>query len=230
LMSNTTCLNRIKSKDIQAKRKGNALVLHNDYTTYTMADVLPLPDYKVALPKGQFNSIHAHYNIRMEPDLGVGWAALHQVACGCGPYKNQLKRPLVPCSNITTQPRYMVNKDCALWPSYEGTKDWKTYALVLKKEVDKKVAWESLCCILNAVKASMSLMMHKGKVGAVSMTDKAAMGSYLVKWLNKWYTLQENTGGMSGMIPAMAMVVNVLYFNRVQREPLWYMPSGNAIS
>jgi hypothetical protein len=30
------------------------------------------------------------------------------------------------------------------------------------------------------------------------------------------------------MIPARAMVVNVLYFNRVQFAPLWHMPSGNT--
>jgi hypothetical protein len=66
----------------------------------------------------------------------------------------------------------------------------------------------------------MSLMMREGHVGAVGMTDKAAMGYYLVKWLSEPYTLQEDTEEMSGMIPTGFMVVDGLYFNRVQQAPL----------
>jgi hypothetical protein len=54
-----------------------------------MTDVLTLPDYKVVLPKGQFNDICAHYNICTDLDLVIGWAALHRVACGCGSCKDQ---------------------------------------------------------------------------------------------------------------------------------------------
>ncbi len=60
------------------------------------------------------------------------------------------------------QLRYAVNKDCKLWPSYEGANNWKICALVPKTEVDKKLARESLRCILNALEACMSLMMRKG--------------------------------------------------------------------
>jgi hypothetical protein len=95
LLSNPTCLNGIKSKGMRSKCKGRALVMRNDYMTYTMMDVSPLPDYKVVLPKEQFNGIHAHYNICMDSDLGMSWAALHRVVCGCGPCKDQLQRPWV---------------------------------------------------------------------------------------------------------------------------------------
>jgi hypothetical protein len=81
---------------------------------YTMADDPPLLDYTVVMPQGQFNGTHAHYNIHMDPDFGMGWAGLHQVACGYGPRKDQLHRLWVPCGNITTHPCYTVNKDCAL--------------------------------------------------------------------------------------------------------------------
>jgi hypothetical protein len=71
----------------------------------------------------------------------------------------------------------------------------------------------------------MSLIVHEGKVGAIGMADDAAMGYYVVKWLSKPYTLQEDTDGMSGTIGAGMMVVDVLYFNRVERAPHWYMQS-----
>ncbi len=219
LLSNPARLNGIKSKGMRSKHKGRASVVRNDYMTYTMMDVPPLLDYKVVLPKGQFNGIHAHHNICTDPDVSMGWAGLHQVACGSGPCKDQLQRPWVLHGDITAQPRYAVNKDCKMWPSYEGANDWKICALVPKTEVDKKLAHKSLRCVLNALEACMSLMMREGQVGAVGTSDNTAMGYYLVKWLSKPYTLQEDTEGISGMIPTESVVVDGLYFNRVQRTP-----------
>ncbi len=43
---------------------------------------------------------------------------------------------------LTAQPRYAVNKDCKLWPSYEGANNWKIVALMPKTEADKKVVRE----------------------------------------------------------------------------------------
>jgi hypothetical protein len=120
LLSDPTRLNGIKSKGMWAKRKGRVLVVQNNHMAYTVENVPPLPDYKVVLLKGQFNSIHAHYNIRTDPDLGMDWAVVRWVACGCGPCKDQLQRLWVLRGSITAQPHYAVNKDCKLWPSYEG--------------------------------------------------------------------------------------------------------------
>ena len=91
--------------------------MQNNYMTYTMENVPPLPDYKVVLPKEQFNGISAHYNIRTDPDLGMDWAVVRWVDCSCGPCKGQLQRPWVLRGSITAQPCYAVNKDCKLWPS-----------------------------------------------------------------------------------------------------------------
>jgi len=56
------------------------------------------------------------------------------------------------------------------------------------------------------------------------------MGYYLVKWLGEPYTLQEDTlDGMSGMIGAETMVVDAIYFNRVERAPHWYTQSGKTM-
>ena len=72
----------------------------------------------------------------------------------------------------------------------------------------------------------MSLILRKGEVGAVGTTNDAALGYCLVKWLSKPFTLQTDTAGMSGMIPAGTIVANALYFKRVQLTPHWYTPSG----
>ena len=124
---------------------------------------------------------------------------------------------------VNAQPRYAQNKECMIWPSYEGANNWKVCALILKLVTDKKEAHES---ILNGFVACMSLIMLKGKVGAVGMTDEAAMGYYLNILLSKPYILQVVTSGMSGMIPVGTMVANALYFNRVQHTPHWHTPFG----
>jgi hypothetical protein len=206
---------------MQAKREGKVMVLHNNYKSYTMVDVPPIPDYKVVLPKGQLNGLRAHYSICMDPDLGLlGWAALRWVACGCGLCKNQLERPWVLLVEPTMQPCYTQNKECVMWPSCKGANDWKVCALVPKMEADKKEASESIHCILNAQIACMSLIMRKGEVGAVGTTNEAAkVGYYLVKWLSEPYTLQADTADMSGMILVGTIVANALYFNRVQCAP-----------
>ncbi len=64
------------------------------------------------------------------------------------------------------------------------------------------------------------------EVGAISTADEAMMGYYVVKWLSNPYTLQEETKGMSGMIGVGMMVVDVLYFNQVERARHWYTQSN----
>jgi hypothetical protein len=114
MLSDPTRINGIKSEGMRAKRERKALVEQNDYGTYCMDDVAPIPDYTIKFPPGQFNSLHAHYNIRMDPDLGVGWTALRRIACGCGPCEEQLKTPWVPHVDNSAQPRYTWNERCLL--------------------------------------------------------------------------------------------------------------------
>ena len=70
--------------------------------------------------------------------------------------------------------------------------------LVPNKPEDEKGARESIQCVLNALEARVMLMMCIGEVGAVGTMDVMAMGYYLVKWLSKLCTLQEDMGGWRG--------------------------------
>ena len=87
----------------------------------------------------------------------------------------------------------MQNKECSLWPSYKGANDWEIFQLAPRTKDDKKGARDSKLFILDAMEARISLMMHTDDVGAVGMTDEAAIGYYLVKWLSKPYMLQVDT-------------------------------------
>ncbi len=116
----------------------------------------------------------------------------------------------------------------SVWQNYEGKNNWNIFPLEPVMDDDEKGARDSICCMLNPLEVGMSLMIHEGEVGAIGTTDKAAMGYYILKWLSKPYSLQADAEGMSGMITAGAMVVDGLYFNRVQRAPYWYTRSGET--
>ncbi len=93
MLSDPSQINGIKRKGMRAKQEGTALVKRNDYATYSMVDVPLIPEYKLVLEKGKFNGFRAHYNIHTDPNLGLRWAAICWVACGCASCKAQLKMP-----------------------------------------------------------------------------------------------------------------------------------------
>ena len=106
MLSDPSRINGIKRKGMRAKQEGTALVKRNDYATYSMVDVLLIPEYKLVLEKGKFNEFQAHYNIRTDPNLGLRWAAICWVAWGCASCKAQLKMPWVPRVDRRAQPQY----------------------------------------------------------------------------------------------------------------------------
>jgi hypothetical protein len=149
-----------------------------------MGDVPPILDYKVVLTKDKFNGLREHYNIRTDPDLGVGWAALRWVACGCGPCKDQLERPWVPLVEPAMQPRHAQNKECILWPSYEGANDWKLHPCSQNRGGQEGGTEVNQFCP-QRVRGAHVTHRERGKVGAVGTTNEAAAGYYLVKWLSE---------------------------------------------
>jgi hypothetical protein len=164
ILSNPTRLNGIKSNGMRAKREGKALVERNTYKSYVMDDVPPIPNFKIAFPKGKFNGLRAYYNIRMDPDLGLGFAALRRVACGCDACKEQLGMPWLPRVNMDEQPWYAANNQCVLWWSYKGANDWKIFQLEPVNEEEEKGAQDSIRYVLYALEAQMSLMIREGEV------------------------------------------------------------------
>jgi hypothetical protein len=188
----------------------------------------PIPNYKIMLLKSKFNGICAYYNIHMDPDLGLGYAALWRIACGCDAWKEQLGRPWLPRVNMFEQPQYTQNNKCVLWPSYKGANNWKICQLFPVTDDNETGAWDLILCVLIAMDVQLSLMVREGEVSAFGTIDKTAMGYYLVKWLSEAYALQADIKGMSGMIVAGLMVVDALYFNRVEHAPYWYMQSGET--
>ena len=215
----------VKGEGMRAKQESQALVERNDYAVYSMADVDPLPDHKVVLSPGEFHVLRAHYNIRTDPDLGLGWVALRRVACGCAECAAQLALPWKEGIERDKQPRYARNKACARWPSYEGANDWKIRKLLPKTAKEARAARASMSCVLSARMARTSLQIVEGEVGVYGTSADDTRGYYVVVWRGEPYNLQEETNGMA----IGTLVADADYFNPVDRAPGWYTPSpGNT--
>jgi hypothetical protein len=137
--------------------------------------------------------------------------------------------PWEPRVDRRAQPQYAQNNVCKLWPSYEGQNDWRISKLVPKTTEDERDVWELMNSNLITMEARITLMIQEGKIGAVTTTDEAAMGYYVMKWLTESYSLQEDMEGMSGVISTGVMVANALFYNRVTRAPFWYTQSGETM-
>ena len=177
----------------------------------------------MVLSPGDYNGIRAHYNIRTDPDLGLGWCALRRVACGCAECAKQLALPWKRGGSPEAQPRYARNKACVLWPSYEGANDWKVRRLLPKTAKEAKGARESMSCVLTARVTRMSLQIVEGEVAAFGTSDEDTRGYYVVVWRGEPYTLQEETNGVA----AGRQVADAEWLNPVPGAPNWFTPSPN---
>ena len=56
------------------------------------------------------SGIMSRYNIRCDPDLGVGRAAIRRIPCCCDSCMESFQSTWIPGTEVEEQPRYMENK------------------------------------------------------------------------------------------------------------------------
>jgi hypothetical protein len=116
----------VKSSAKYAKREKAAKISARHYYLQERHDVR-LSNLKmsaVGLPKGTHSGILARYNLRTDPELGVGRAALRRIPCSCLACRNQLSKAWKPKIEPIEQERYRQNQECRLWNVFLGANDW----------------------------------------------------------------------------------------------------------
>ena len=134
LCSNPNRKTGVKSEKKSAKREANAKLKERFYHLQEY-DEVKYNNKQVALEgfkNGPREGISSMYNIRADPDLGFGKAAIRRIPCACNSCVAQLSIPWVPGKSATEQDRYKVNKHCKYWSIFEGTNDWN---IITCKEV-----------------------------------------------------------------------------------------------
>jgi hypothetical protein len=73
---------------------------------------------------GKHNGIQSMYNVRFDPDLGVGYTAVRCIPCRCETCTQQILQPWDPTKAFVHQPRYKQNQECKYWKNFQGLNEW----------------------------------------------------------------------------------------------------------
>ena len=181
----------------------------------------------MGLKRGEHNGVLGHYNIRADPDLGLGVVALCHVPCACSGCLEQLSIHWENNVNIKDQPRYASSSSrCKFWPLFHGLNDWKVVRLLRTSEDDDKDDEKAMA--LEGIATRMAEEVVPGRYGAFLMDDEDAGGFYIVKWTTTAYTLQEDIMVQEYDPPiklqSRELVACGEYLNKVPRANLWYVP------
>ncbi len=171
--------------------------------------------------KEQRNGLLAHYNLRVERDLGVGMAALRRIPCSCNACMIQLS-----LRNVSE--RYASSITCKYWSIFEGLNDWKLVKLVADGTAESIA--DDICkakiTVLYGIATSVAESICEGSFGAFLTDDKESDGYYVVQWTSDPYTLQNSVQLEEYKPPlhleAGELVCKARYLHKVPRARQWY--------
>jgi hypothetical protein len=167
------------------------------------------------------------YNLRADPDLGLGRVAVRRIPCACEACRHQFNQDWDPNVEAAEQKRYASSTTCILWEIFEGLNDWNIVQLLPGNDNDEEEIQTIHQIVLDA-KAD-SLCVEENSVGAFRTEDPHADGYYLVRWASQPYRLEESRELTEYLppvfVPKGELVADAVYFNLVPRAPRWYTPA-----
>jgi hypothetical protein len=173
----------------------------------------------------------ARYNIRADPDLGIGKIALRRIPCACNGCIQQLEELWVPGAKPTEQARYATSKNCH-WRSifYEndekGLNDWVIADLVPKKESSVEEEEEAYMVYLDSLAEEAKREIRAGKTGAFATEDPKFDGYYLVNWVSEPRVLEEPMTLTEYEppihLPTGEHVCDAIYLDRIPGAKRWW--------
>ena len=181
----------------------------------------------VGLETGKYNGISSMYNFRCDPDFGIWKAACRRIPCACMTCLELLETPWNKELNDQLQPRYGINERCLYYRNFKGYNNWRVTNLATKSIAteNEEAIYEIM---LHGIEARMNERILIENFGAMRTDDEATQGYYLVKWITKPYTVQEDII-MKGVEPqqtafAGEIICDVLFWNPVPWAVDWYTP------
>jgi hypothetical protein len=141
------------------------------------------------------SGLRSMYNIRADPDLGMGKIALRHIPCMCHACAEQLRAPWLVNTKLGNQPRYQSSVNCHWWPIFEGLNDWTVASLVPGKKGEDDESddiFEAQNLFLDAMARQAQSAIVVGGVGAFATEDPDADCYYLVEWVDEPKTLDED--------------------------------------
>jgi hypothetical protein len=183
------------------------------------------------------SSIGAMYNIRADPKLGVGKIAVRRIPCACDACQTQADECWDPnIEDPEDQPRYHLNKNCALWSIFEGLNNWNIVDCskpVPKKKSDaehERLIQDSHRIILEQRAVRTREKIVSANIGAISTDDPLTDGYYMIQWDGAPYETEAAITTLQGTMPPAVVfkgewLCDAFYWYKVPRAKRWYTPS-----
>jgi hypothetical protein len=124
--------------------------------------------------KQSHNGLLAHYNIRVERDLGIVMAALRHIPCAYDGCINQLD-----IKNVWV--RYASSITCKYWGIFEGLNDWKITKLVPASDDYEDDMDEANQMVLHGMATEAAEQIKIGQIGSFLTNDADSNGYYVVE-------------------------------------------------
>jgi hypothetical protein len=231
LCSDTTRIEGVKSEGKYQKREKGAAMKKRHYHVHEENSTehvnLNMKCQPFLTLSQTCNGLKAMYNIRADPDLGLGRVAVRRIPCACEDCRLQLMQAWEPNVEASHQARYSSSTTCDLWEIFEGLNDWNIVQLVPREDNDED-EMEIIHRIVLDAKVDL-LCVREGENGAFRTEDPDADGYYLVKWTSTPYKLPEarelREYNPPILVPKGELVADAVYFSKVPRAPRWYTPT-----
>jgi hypothetical protein len=221
----------VKGSVKSEKRETNSKLKLRKYHVQ-QAETVKFRDLKMevtGLPKKtkqSHNGLLAHYNIRVERDLGIDMAALWRIPCACDGCINQLD-----LKNVRA--RYASSITSKYWCIFEGLNDWKITKLVPASDDYEDDLDEAKQMVLQGMATEAAEQINIGQIGSFLTNDADSDGYYVVEWTSEPYTLQE-AGTLVEYDPLLhlekgELVSDGQYLNKVPGAKQWYTPPSKPL-
>jgi hypothetical protein len=230
LCSDATRIEGVKSEGKYLKRETNASMkkrlyhVHDEDSTEHVNLSMKCKPFLKGKETG--NGLKSMYNLRADPDLGLGRVAVRRIPCACEACRHQFNQEWDPNVEASLQRRYASSVTCILWEIFEGLNDWNIVQLLPGNDNDEEEIQTIHRIVLDA--KAESLCVEVDNVGAFRTEDPDADGYYLVKWSSQPYRLEESRELTEYhpplFVPQGELVADAVYLNLVPRAPRWYTP------
>ena len=146
---------------------------------------------KLPTSNQQHGGSSAMYNIRTDPQLGYGKAALRRIPCACPSCINQLSLPWDALKQYTDQPRYAQNMNCVHWSIFEGENDWQIVTINFTNSMNDDDYEHFAETVFEEYSQVVRETITPGSFGAVAVTSDHEFE--IIHFTNKPYVFNWST-------------------------------------
>ena len=184
---------------------------------------------KLPTSNQQHGGSSAMYNIRTDPQLGYGKAALRRIPCACQSCINQLSLPWDALKPYTDQPRYAQNKNCVHWSIFEGENDWQIVTINFTNSMNDDDYEHFAETVFEEYSQVIRETITPGTFGAVAVTSNDEFE--IVRFINEPYVFHWSTFMGDKQLVKEAkegdLIVDVESWLKVPNQSNWYYHNGD---